>query len=512
MIKMARRRKDWEASLTRLWAGARTALIIGGALAASVQPLLAQSTLDLPDLGDSSTRALSSEREREYSEGLLRQLRNYDITLEDAELVEYLETLAVRLVQASGRGETDFTFALADVPIINAFASPGGLVVVFGELMLAAENESELAGVLAHEIAHVTQRHIARAMESSMEESLPILLGAIALAMASRGSGDGPQAAMVGGMALIQQRQINFTRDNEYEADRVGIQTLAKAGFDPVGMGDFFARIGAIYRTQSEEVPEFLRTHPVTAARVAEAKARAEKLRTGTDLSSIEFMLMRERMRVLTSRELPAVVRYYIDNQRGDDIDPRALRYGLGLARVRSGAYAEAREAFTQLAKEDPARLTYQLALAEVDRGQGKFEEADKRFRRLLAERPGHRVISIAYARSLIEHDTLESGQTAVATLRPVMTRFPNDPQLFELFARANQLAGDDVRAAEAYAQAFFLRGKFEDAMNQLTETAKRSDLDYYQRARIDAQLAQWSPVVLRERGKAEAEERRGEG
>ena len=487
--------------------GALCALIIVGT---SVQPLAAQSTLDLPDLGDSSTRALSSEREREYSEGLLRQLRNYDITLEDAELVEYLETLAVRLVQASGREEAEYTFTLADVPMVNAFASPGGLVVVFSGMLLAAESESELAGVLAHEIAHVTQRHIARAMESSMEESLPILLGAIALALAAQGSGDGPQAAMVGGMALIQQRRINFTRDNEYEADRVGIQTLAKAGFDPIGMGDFFERIGALHRTQGEEVPEFLRTHPVTAARVAEAKARAEKLRTSTQRSSLEFMLMRERMRVLTSRELPAVVRYYLDQQRGDAIDQRALRYGLGLARVRSGEYDKAREAFTRLAKEEPARLTYQLALAEVDRGERRFDEADTRYRRLLAERPGHRVISIAYARSLIEHDTRESGRIAVSSLRPLMTRFPNDPQLFELFARANQLAGDDVRAAEAYAQAFFLRGKFEDAMNQLTETAKRSDLDYYQRARIDAQLAQWSPVVLRERGKAEEEERRG--
>ena len=492
------------------WKSTALALIIGGTLSFAVQPARAQSTLDLPDLGDSSTRALSSEREREYSEGLLRQLRNFDITMEDPQLLEYLETLAYRLVQASGRGETDFTFALIEVPLINAFASPGGLVVVFTGLILATENESELAGVMAHEIAHVSQRHIARAMESSMEESLPILLGAIALAMAAQGSGDGAQAALVGGMALIQQRQINFTRDNEYEADRVGIQTLAKAGFDPAGMGDFFARIGSIYRTQGEEVPEFLRTHPVTAARVAEAKGRAEKLRTGTQLTSLEFMLMRERVRVISSHDLPAVVNYYEENQGNGKIDKRALQYGLGLARIRSGAYEEARSAFEKLSAADPARLSYQLALAEVDRGQRRFKAADQRYQRLLSERPGHRVVSIAYARSLIEHDTVASGALAVSALRPLMTRFPNDPQLFELFARANQLGGDDVRAAEAYAQAFFLRGKFEDAMKQLEQTAARADLDYYQRARIDAQLAQWSPVVLRERGKLEEQERRG--
>jgi len=480
------------------------------ALTTAVAPLHAQATLDLPDLGDSSSRALSSDKEREYSEGLLRQLRNYDLTLEDPELLEYLDTLAYRLVQASGRTETKFHFALVNVPIVNAFASPGGLVVVFSGMMLATETESELAGVVGHEIAHVTQRHIARAMESSLEDALPILIGAVALAMAARGSGDGPQAAMVSGMALLQQRQINFTRDNEYEADRVGIQTLAKAGFDPDGMGSFFARVGAIYRTQGEEVPEYLRTHPVTAARVAEAKSRAEKLRTGTQLTSLEFKLMRERMRVVSTNDLPATVRYYVDNEHNERMDPIALKYGLALARIRSGDYDKARDALQALAENEPSRLSYQLALAEVDRGQHRFSDAEARYRRLLRERPGHRVISIGFARAQIEQDTKESGAIAVASLRPLMTRFPNDPQLFELFARANQLSGDEIRASEAYAQAFFLRGKFTDAMKQLEQTAARSDLDYYQRSRIDAQLAQWSPVVLRERRAEEARERGG--
>ncbi len=483
------------------------------ALTTTVAPLQAQSTLDLPDLGDSSSRALSSDKEKEYSEGLLRQLRNYDFTLEDPELLEYLDTLAYRLVQASGRTETKFHFALVNVPIVNAFASPGGLVVVFSGMMLATETESELAGVVGHEIAHVTQRHIARAMESSMEDALPILIGALALAMAARGTGDGSQAAMVGGMALLQQRQINFTRDNEYEADRVGIQTLAKAGFDPDGMGSFFARVGAIYRTQGEEVPEYLRTHPVTAARVAEAKSRAEKLRTGTQLTSLEFKLMRERMRVVSTTDLPATVRYYVDNEKNEQherIDPVALQYGLALARIRSGDFDKARTALQKLSDGEPTRLSYELALAEVDRQQHRFKAADERYRRLLKERPGHRVISIGYARAQIEQNTKESGAMAVSTLRPLMKRFPDDPQLFELFARANQLSGDEIRAAEAYAQAFFLRGKFTDAMKQLEQTAAREDLDYYQRSRIDAQLAQWSPVVLRERGKEEARERRG--
>lgn len=385
--------------------------------------------MDLPDLGDSSGRVLSAESEREYSEGLLRQLRNYGLSIDDAELVEYYETLANRLVQASGRTETRFHFELIDVPVVNAFASPGGLVVTFSELMLQADNESELAGVLSHEIAHVTQRHIARAMESSIEDVLPILIGAVALAVATRGQGDGGQAAMAGGIALMQQRQINFTRDNEHEADRVGIQTLAKAGFDPSGMADFFAKIGLLNRTQGEKPPEYLQSHPVTTTRIAEAKARADKLRVGTQQTSLDFALMRERLRVLTSRELPTLVRFYKDSKRARDVDKRAQSYGLALAQSRLGAHAEAREALTLLADGDPHRLSYQLALAEVDRAERQFDAADERYQRLLAERPGHRVISIAYARSQIERDTPDAGKRAVDVLRPLMRNYGDDPR-----------------------------------------------------------------------------------
>ncbi len=463
----------------------------------------------LPDLGDSSARMLSTDQEREYSEGLLRQLRNYDLSIDDPELVEYLETLAYRLVQGSGRSDTRFHFELIDVPVVNAFASPGGMVVVFSQLMLHAENESELAGVLAHEIAHVTQRHITRRMESAVEDALPILLGSIALAIATQGQGDGAQAALASGMALMQQRQINFTRDNEHEADRVGIQTLAKAGFDPIGMADFFARMGSLHRTQSEKPPEYLQTHPVTTTRIAEAKARADNLRApDSRATSLEFALMRERLRVLTSRDLPALVGHYQDTRRAANIDRRALAYGLALAQTRIGDAGEAREALLQLASSDPERLSYQLALAETERQQRQFDAADARYQRLLAERPGHRVVSIAYARSQIERNSSESGRRAVEVLRPVVDRNRSDPGLLELYARANQLAGQPVRAAEAWAQAYFLRGKFEDAMRQLEQTALREDLDYYERARIDAQVAAWLPIVLRERRRAEDDER----
>lgn len=505
-LTVSMRRRSWPALLA-----------FAATLGTAPMTLTAQDPLALPDLGDSSARILSSDSEREYADALLRQLRNYEFVLEDAELTEYLETLAQRLVQASGRSGQRFHFALADAPMVNAFASPGGLIVAFSGLVLAAETESELAAVLAHEIAHVTQRHIARAMESAVEDALPILLGSVALALAARGQGDGSQAALVGGMALLQQRQINFTRDNEHEADRLGIQTLARAGFDPTGMSDFFSRLGTIYRAQGSDYPEYLRTHPVTTTRIAEAKARAEQVRTGSHRSSLEFALARERVRVLTARDLPRLVRYYRELRPEASAEPRALRYGMALALIRSGGASEAQPMLQELADQDPQRLSYQLALAEAERAGRQFDAAERRYQKLLAERPEHKVITLAYARTQIERDGIEAGRRAVEALRPLMPRLADDPQAQELYARASELAGDEVRAAEAHARAFFLRGRVEDALRQLEETARRPDLDYYERARIDAQVALWRPVVLRERQRnGERNERRsavaGEG
>jgi predicted Zn-dependent protease len=229
-------------------------------------------------------------------------------------------------VQGSGRTTTNFHFELINVPVVNAFASPGGLVVTFSQLMLYAETESELAGVLAHEIAHVTQRHITRRMESSMEDVIPILLGTLALAVATRGEGDGAQAAMASGMALMQQ-SARSTSPARTSTKRTA--WASRPWPRPASIRSAWAissRASArLHRTGGEKPPEYLMTHPVSTTRVAEAKARADKLRKGTQLTSTEFKLMRERLRVITSTDLPALVRFYQDAQgaRRRSIRPR---------------------------------------------------------------------------------------------------------------------------------------------------------------------------------------------
>jgi predicted Zn-dependent protease len=233
---------------------------------------------ELPDFGTPADAALSKTREAQIGRGVMLQLRNAGVVVDDPFLTEYVSTLGSQLASHTNDGEFDFNFFLVNDDRINAFALPGGFIGVNAGLVLASETESELAGVLAHEISHVTQRHIARAAYDNQRTSImsmAAMLAALVLGAAADMGGDAMQGVVTASQALAAQRQINFTRSHEHEADRVGIELLSGAGFDPNGMSGFFEKLGRRYSSTSLYVPELLQTHPVTADRVAEARGRA---------------------------------------------------------------------------------------------------------------------------------------------------------------------------------------------------------------------------------------------
>jgi len=239
-------------------------------------PLLAAT--DLPDIGSPANAMLPKSEEARIGRAIMRELRNRGAVVDDPLITEYIEAVGHRLVAHANEGEQSFEFFVVDDPSINAFALPGGFIGVHTGLIEATESESELAGVLAHEIAHVTQRHIARSIYKTSRANiitLATMLGAILVGMAADGGGDATQGAIMGAQGMMVQNRINFTRRNEYEADRVGVATMAAAGFDPQGMPDFFATIGRRAGPFASSVPEFLRTHPVSSNRIAETRARA---------------------------------------------------------------------------------------------------------------------------------------------------------------------------------------------------------------------------------------------
>ena len=227
----------------------------------SLSSVAQNDRIPLPDMGNSASSILSQKEEQEYAQALLRQMRAYEALVEDPLISAYFENMGFRLVAQSDRSDKPFHFVVLDEPRINAFAAPGGIIALHSGLILAAENEHEVAGVLAHEVAHITQLHMYRAFENSQRMTIPIALAMLGLILAGGGSGEAIQGALMGGSALSQQMQINFTRANESEADRIGITTLSLAGFDPYGMAGFFSKLSRLTRPNGEGPPG-ISAHP----------------------------------------------------------------------------------------------------------------------------------------------------------------------------------------------------------------------------------------------------------
>ncbi|MFY2764473.1 M48 family metalloprotease [Arenimonas sp. MALMAid1274] len=490
----------------------------------------------LPDIGSSAGEVIDPQLEADYGAYTLYELRRLGLVLDDPLIDSWLQAMGYRLAAASDTPRQSFTFFMMRDRQINAFATLGGYVGMNAGLVLTARNEAEVAGVMSHEIAHVSQRHVLRAVERAQKDQIPILLamiGAIAASQAASSSNsrdsssDNATAAVVtGAMALMAQRQIDYTRSNESEADRVGIQTLARAGYAPDGMADFFERMQRANRGNSGgyQLPEYLRSHPVTTTRISETRQLAQRLKAqpptqGPSLRPSMNPLLpgdfslgaasaggetglfgwaQERLRVLSADDTAAALREYRASARalGDRAgDPQ--RYGLALAQMRAGYPAEAEAGLEALLARHPGQLWLELARAEAAAVAGRNEVARERFDALLLRHPDSRAVRLAYAQTLGEMSTAVAGRRAQEVLRPLLGSSGDDPLFQRSFARASELAGDLVRAGEAYAEAAYLNGRAVDALNQLDRLKQRDDLDYYQRARIEARMAAITPVVL---------------
>ena len=533
----------------------RTLLLATAVALALATPLSRAQESKLPDIGSSAGELLTPARQAEYGGMMLRELRNYGYLVDDPLIDDWLQAMGTRLGSNSAQPQQKFTFFMLKDRQINAFATLGGYIGMNAGLVLTAEREDEVAAVLSHEISHVTQQHVLRSVEKAQRDQIPILLGMLAAVVAAQqaggnSSGDATIAAITSGMGLMQQLQINFTRSNESEADRLGIRTLARSGYDVDAMAGFFERMSAAMRGNEGgySTPDFLRTHPVTVTRISEAKSRAEQMKKDTvllttatpagvrqervnptqpstdpikasgnpllpgsmqlSLPSIglpsgpsgQFDWARERLRVLSAPTPSELVREYQDlrrSQKNGLSDPQ--RYGVAIAQLRDGGNAvqQALQELQQLQSEHPDNLWVNLALGEAESRSGRHAEANRRFDALLQKLPQSRPVALTYAQVLNEQGGVEAGKRAQAMLRPLLARAGDDPVFQRTFARACELAGDTARASEAYAEAAYLNGRPEQALLQFQALLKQPDLDYVSRSRVDARIEAIMPTVL---------------
>lgn len=440
--------------------------------------------IELPDIGISANTVMSLAEEKQLGEAFVRQLRRRVELIDDLEINNYINQLGQRLASYSDNPALHFHFLVIKESTINAFAVPGGFIGVHSGLILATHSEGELASVLAHEIAHVTQRHIARIQETSQHFSLPTIAALAAAVIAGAYNPEMGQAAVAAIMAGNIQMQINFTRSHEREADRVGMQLLAKAKFDPNDMPNFFQRLQAVNRFNENNLPAFLRTHPVTTDRIAEARDRAKAYPKQRFSDTPLYHLMRAKLLVLLTknpRELLNKLQTML--QEGRYRDGRAIRYALALTLLANQETQGLNTQINWLLKHDGDRVVYRLLQAQSAWLQNQAVKAMKIYKQALTVYPGDSLVALDYAEKLLHNDEASKAKKILLTISP--TAF--NSYYYRLLAQAHQNIGAKGEAHLALAENFYLLGQTQLAVEQLKLAQALDSLDIYLASRIEA-------------------------
>jgi predicted Zn-dependent protease len=491
------------------------------ALTAPAAPSARAQSNELPSLGDAAGDDLSPVNERKWGEAIMRQVVRDKDYLPDPDTADYLNWLGYRLVAASPARHMDFNFFAVRDPMLNAFALPGGFIGVHSGLVLSAQNESELAAVLGHEIGHVEQRHIAR-MIAKQRESAAVAIGALLLAILAARSGSssaGPatEAAIAVGQASALQQQLNFSREAEREADRIGFQILVDAGFDPTAMGAFFGRLQQGSRLYETAAPAYLRTHPLTVERIGDIQTRVGEARRRQRADSVEFHLVRARLRVLQDesaqglRESRATFQGQLRNRTAPS--EAAAYYGLGLAQLRLNEPAAALDAATkarQLARGASPMLDklYSAAKFYAARNNEARDEAIKLAQEATGRYPISRLTALHYI-DLLQQTKRDAD--AVAFLREQLALPRSDPKYYELLARSYTALNRRTLQHQATAEAYALLGALPAAVEQLQLARKAADADFYVMSEVDARLRQLNQQLQEQREEAIRSGRRSE-
>jgi beta-barrel assembly-enhancing protease len=475
-------------------------IVLAAALATSVA---AQSTPDLPDIGSPADATLAQGDEYRIGAMIVRQLRDQNQILEDPEIEEYVQNVGSRLAAHASDGPQRFTFFVVREPGINAFALPGGFIGINQGLVLATRSESELASVLAHEIAHVTQRHIARTIRAQGRQSLAstaAILAAILIGAASGGGGDVMAGAIAAAQSAAAQQQINFTRANEYEADRVGIGFLASAGFDPTAMPAFFETMGRRNGLAGSHIPEILQTHPVTSNRIAESRSRAAQFDRKRVEDSTSYLLARERLRILTaSADDPRRE----SSSRSKDPEPRrsnALpdQYARALTLLDDGDARAAAAILAELVEQHEGAILLHSALGQAQMAAGFQSDALATFRHAIELFPRNVPLTVRYAEALMSADR---AKEAHALLLDLFNNVPPTPAQIRLTALAASAAGDTGDAYYYMSDYHLASGDLPLAAQQLELALAAPNLTDVQRERFRARLSEVREYLLSDRG-----------
>ncbi len=438
---------------------------------------------DLPSLGDSSSSIVSPLQEHVMGRAWLSMLRGQVSQLDDPQLKNFVENSVYKLAETSQVQDRRLEFVLINSSQLNAFAAPGGIIGVNGGLFLYAQTEAEYASVMAHELAHLSQRHFARGVEAQQRMQLPMMaamLGGIIAAAA--GAGDAGMAAIIGTQAAAMQERQRFSRQNEQEADRIGILNLEKAGYDPRAMPSMFERLMRQYR-YDRRPPEFLLSHPVSESRIADTRNRAEQYAKNGIEDSLRYQLMRMRVQLIYE-ESPGMAAKRFRSILDENPKLDVARYGLALAQLKSGQLEQARESLQPLLQKVPNEIVYNLAMIELDTTANRIKDAQDRVQRLLKLYPNDYPLNQSLVDLLLKQNRSPEAEKILDQL--IKTR-PNDPDIWYQIAETRGLANNIIGLHQARAEYFALVGDYDQAIQQLDLAKRRASNNFQLASRIDA-------------------------
>jgi predicted Zn-dependent protease len=483
---------------------ARATLLLSALLLAAAAAARAQS---LPDLGDASAATLSESQERTIGNRIMREVRVDASVVDDPDIVDYVSSVGSRLLAVVDGPRRDIDFFVVNDESVNAFALVGGHIGVHTGLLILTQNESELAGVMGHEISHIVQKHQAR-MYAGQGRSQWTSLAALALALlASRSSGSQSgqitEAALASAGALQIQNQLDYTREHEREADRVGLTLLERAAFDPHGMATFFERLLRANRlNEFKGAPSYLRTHPLTTERIADMQDRLQNASSKLVADSFEYRIARAKLRAAAGSPLEAATYFRTALADKTVVRPREDVYGLALALRRSRDFDAAWKTLAPLRAGAAPQPAFELLAGQLLGDLGRTDEAVKLYRTALHSYPRQRGLTYAYLDLLLQNGR---AKEVVADLDERLRTVTDDAKLYEIQARAFEASGQPIAQHRAQAEAHFRRGNLAAAVDQLELAVKIKGSDFYQLSSAESRLRELRTQLENERAAEKA-------
>ena len=439
---------------------------------------------DLPELGSHFDNLLTANDEKKITFQILSQVYQSNNVINDSEINNYIERLGRKLSMDGTNEKLSLKFFIVDDPSINAFAMLGGIIGIHTGLIFAANTESELSSVLSHEIAHITQKHLLRLFDSQARNSFKSYLAIAIAILAARSNPQVASGAVVAANAAQVQSALDFTRENEKEADRVGIEILNKSGFDPKGFIDFFRTLDRFNQFSSGAAPSFLRTHPITSDRISDIQDRLKEFQYVQKTSNLDFYLIKAKLKAfLGDKELIVnIFEREINNETSLNQD--ASLFGLAYAYLRGNDIFKARKTF-DLIKNFDSPMFYQLE-AIILFNEKKYEETYKVYKKGLEKYANNISLIIGKANFLIN---INQANLAIEFLKKYLDLYSSNYLIYELLAKSYSMLGKKLLEHENLANAFYYKYDIQEAVTQMDLATKANDGNFYEKSRVEFRL-----------------------